>query len=69
MKRTNDLARILLRPDGLVHIALREGASARSIAATPENLIALFSDPIDFVLNKSNTYLTYQFKLRMKSIR
>lgn len=56
MKRTNDLARILLRPDGLVHIALRDGNAARSIAATPENLTALFSDPIIFILEKSATY-------------
>ena len=46
MAEVKNLARVLLRPDGSVHIAFRD---FRSIYATAENLSQLFSDPIDFI--------------------
>ena len=53
MKQKNDLARVILLPDGSVHIAFQDG---HSISATPENLLELFSDPLDFIYIKSKTY-------------
>lgn len=55
MKQANDLARVILLPDGSVHIAFQD---IRSIHATPENLLQLFADPLDFINTKSKTYKT-----------
>lgn len=42
------LVRIILRPDGCIHIAFND---ITTIQATTANLIALFSDPMDFIVN------------------
>lgn len=46
MKNAETLARVILRSDGFVHIAFPD---IRSIWATAENIMDLFSDPIEFI--------------------
>lgn len=52
MEKKN-LCRVILRPDGSVHIAFRD---VRSVCATAENLLELFSDPIEFIETRSLSY-------------
>ena len=53
MNEVENLARIILRPDGSVHIAFRD---VRSIRATTANMIKLFSDPFHFINEDSFFY-------------
>lgn len=53
MAETKNLARVILRSDGSVHIAFWD---VRTIYATAENLMALFSDPIEFIETQSSLY-------------
>lgn len=59
MNKSENLARIILRPDGNVHIVFRD---ARSIYATAANITELFSDPIDFIYEKGYTYKDSTFE-------
>ena len=65
MKQANDLARVILLPDGSVHIAFQD---IRSIHATPENLLQLFADPLDFIYAKSKTYKTTTWETNEKRV-
>lgn len=53
MESTKNLARVILRSDGMVHIAFN---GARTIYATPQILVELFSDPIEFIEVGSHAY-------------
>lgn len=53
MSEAKNLARIILRADGSVHIAFRD---IRAVCATAANLAALFSDPLDFIETQSFQY-------------
>ncbi|MBQ6818702.1 MAG: hypothetical protein IJP35_03750 [Clostridia bacterium] len=55
MNSENLLVRVLLRPNGNVHIAFRD---RETIFATPKNLFELLSDPIDFIEERRHTYET-----------
>lgn len=46
MKDRKSLARVILRSDGFIHIAFED---IRSIWATAENILELFSDPMEFI--------------------
>jgi len=50
MSTAETRARVILRPNGKVYIAL---PNAQAIYATPENIMLLFSDPINFLDNTS----------------
>ncbi len=65
MSRTENLVRVILRPDGSVHIAFRD---IRSIYATPTNLLELFSNPIDFISNSSFSYKESTFEINRKRV-
>ena len=53
MNSIQNLARIILRPQGDVHIAFKE---IRTIYATASNILELFSNPIDFINDSSYKY-------------
>lgn len=59
------LARIILRPDGKVHIVFRD---VRAVRATTKNLIKLFSDPIQFINVDSHTYEDTAFEINRKRV-
>lgn len=63
MESNRILARVILRSDGSVHIAFPD---IRSIAATAGNLLELFSDPIDFIEEKSKIYEDTTIKINRK---
>lgn len=53
MAESKNLARVILRSDGSVHIAFYD---VHSIYATAENIMKFFSDPIEFIENESQKY-------------
>lgn len=65
MLEVTTLARVILRPDGIVHIAFQ---GARSIYATAENLSQLFSDPIDFIETGSHQYKSSAIEINRKRV-
>ena len=65
MNIVESLARIILRPDGKVHIVFRD---VRAIRATTKNLIRLFSDPIQFINQDSYTYKDTAFEINRKRV-
>ena len=65
MKEVENIARVILRPDGLVHIAFRD---IRSIYATPENMVQLFSNPFGFIKSESYTYKESTSELNRKRV-
>ncbi len=46
MGESKNLARVILRSNGTIHVAFQD---VRAITATANNLMALFSDPIEFI--------------------
>ena len=65
MSIAETIARVILRSNGKVHIAFRD---IRSIYATPKNILALFSDPIDFINNQSYSYKESTFEINRKRV-
>ena len=57
------LARVILRSDGSVHIAFND---IRSIYATAENILELFTDPIGFIEEKSYAYEDSSFEINRR---
>lgn len=64
-QRNKNLARVILRSDGKVHIAFR---GIRSIYATAGNIAELFSDPLDFIESKSFHYRESTFEINRKRV-
>jgi len=60
MKDAETLARVILRSDGSVHIAFPD---IRSIWATAENIMELFSDPIEFIETGSHKHKDSSFEI------
>ena len=65
MADLKNLARVLLRSDGSVHICFQD---IRSIYATPDALVELFSDPIEFIENGSLAYKESSFDINRKRV-
>lgn len=60
MSESRLLARVILRSDASIHIAFRD---VRSIYATAENLLSLFSDPIEFIDQTSKSFESSAFEI------
>lgn len=60
MPESRLLARVILRSDAGIHIAFRD---VRSVYATAENLLALFSDPIEFIDRTSKSFESSAFEI------
>ena len=65
MKNAETLARVILRSDGFVHIAFPD---IRSIWATAENILELFSDPMEFIENGSLKYKESTFEINRNRV-
>ncbi len=65
MNPAENLARIILRPDGSVHTAFQD---CRSIFSTATNLSELFANPIEFIKTKSYTYEESTFEINRKRV-
>ncbi len=65
MSSNEILARIILRPNGSVHIAFR---NVRSIYATATNISELFSNPINFIEIQSYKYQESTFEINRKRV-
>lgn len=63
--KSQRIARVLLRPDGSVHIVLPD---YRTIYATAENILALFSDPADFIENQSKKHLESTIEINRRRV-
>lgn len=64
-QETKNLARVILRSGGDVHICFR---GIRSIVATPNALAELFSDPIEFIEVGSHTYKESTFEINRSRV-
>lgn len=65
MAECKTIARVLLRPDGNVHIVFR---GVRAVYATASNLKALFSDPIEFIEKGSYTCKESTIEINRKRV-
>lgn len=69
MEKKN-LARVILRSDGSIHIAFED---VRTVYATAENLMSLFSDPMGFIANgslaeKDSTFLANRKRVALEAV-